>query len=375
MKSTTQQNINSLRATRCEINIQTLKNNIAMFRNKIEPNCSLCLTVKANAYGHGAIEVANYVESMVDFFAVATVGEGVALREGGIDKPILLLSAHTKSEVPYVCQYRLSPFLSHNSFLDEYNYFAEHYKIKLSLHIKVDTGMSRAGFNVNNVLKSAKQIQNYKHLYIEGLCTHFSSSDDLDAGKDVTESQIDIFNNVIEKLKEHAIYPKYIHAANSAAILNYKNSHFNMVRVGIGAYGYELDESIKPVMSFKTKITIIKRITKGTSVSYGQTWTADKDTLIAIVPVGYADGYKRSLSNNAQVMIDGRLCNVLGCVCMDQMAIELPSDFDESYLEKDVILFDDDEYFNAMVLADKTNTIVYEILTSISERVPRIFIK
>ncbi len=372
MKFTTQENILNLRATRCEVNIQTLKDNIQIFRNKIDKNCNLCLTVKANAYGHGAIKVANYVESMVDFFAVATVYEGVQLRESGINKPIMLLSAHTRAEVAYICQYNLNPFLSHNSFLDEYNHWAGYYKTKLSLHIKVDTGMSRAGFNTCDVLESAKQIENYDNLHIAGICTHFSSSDDVNA-KDVTEKQLNIFNNILEELKVHGIFPKYIHAANSAAVLNYNNSHFNMVRLGIGAYGYSDDKNIKPVMSFKTKITIVKKISKGTPVSYGKTWTAENDTMIAILPVGYADGYKRCFSNNAKVMIDGKACNVIGRVCMDQIAIELSYDFDENCLEKDVILFGDDEYFNAETLAFKANTIVYEILTSISERVPRIF--
>lgn len=385
MKSTTQQNINSLRATRCEINIQTLKNNISVFKNKIEPNCSLCLAVKANAYGHGIIEVAHYTESMVDVFAVATVAEGVALRESGITKPILVLSAHTRAEVPYVCEYNLSPFLSHTNFLDEYDSWAKHYNMTLALHIKVDTGMSRAGFNALSVLETARQIENYGNICIEGVCTHFSSSDDLECGKEATESQIDIFNTAIEKLKENGVFPKYIHAANSAAVGCYKHSHFNMVRLGISAYGYSYvgEKNIKPVMSFKTKISIVKRIAKGTSVSYGQTWTASKDTLVAILPVGYADGYKRCLSNNAAVMIGGVLCNVVGRVCMDQIMVELPDDFNdssknskdyESYLGQDVILFGDDYIFNATVLAEKSGTIVYEILTSISERVPRIFV-
>ncbi len=373
MKLTTNNNVFDLRATRCEVNIRTLKNNIAIFRNKIDKNCSLCLTIKGNAYGHGIVEVAQYAQSEVDFFAVATVGEGALLRENGIVKPILLLSVHTRAEIPYVCEYNLSPFLSHNSFLEQYDYFAKHYNTKLSAHIKIDTGMSRAGFNIDNAIDNAKQIGDYENISIDGICTHFSSSDDPYCGEEVTQKQIERFNTVVDQLKKHGINPRYIHAANSAAVMNYSNSHFNMVRVGLGAYGYSTDTSVKPIMSFKTQITIVKRITKGASVSYGQTWTADRDTTIAILPVGYADGYKRCLSNKAQVMIGSKLCNVIGVVCMDQMAIELPYDFDQNDLGQDVVLFDDNHSFNAEMLASRADTIVYEILTSISDRVPRIY--
>ncbi len=360
-----------LRATRVEINIKNFRNNIKIFRDKIGSSCSLCLSVKGNAYGHGIIAMAHHAKDIVDFFAVATVNEGASLRESGINLPILVLSSHLESEIPTICNYGLSPLVSHCQFFDKYEYWANYYNINLALHIKVDTGMSRAGILPNDVLSSAKKIMAFKNIHIEGLCTHLACSDDREVGADFTEKQISLFENIIDEFKNNNINPKYIHAANSSAVMYYKNSHFNMVRFGLGAYGYSDDINIKPVMEFKTKITIIKNISKDSMVSYGCTWKANQDTTIGIAPVGYADGYMRSLSNKASVLIDGDFYNVIGRVCMDQIIIELPYGFNQ--LEHDVLLFGDNEKLNANTLSILANTISYEILTSISDRVPRIY--
>ncbi len=358
-----------LRATRAEINIKNFKNNLAFFKNRLT-DCSLCLVVKANAYGHGLVGIAEYAKDSVDMLAVASVNEGVRLRKAGIMLPIFVMSAHIESEIPTICEYNLIPFVSHNRHLDQYQKYAKQYNIKLPLHIKVDTGMGRAGIMPNEVLDVAKKILSHDNLILEGVCTHFSTAED----KGVSDKQLAVFDSVIERLKQNNISPKHIHAANSMAIENYPNSHFNLVRLGIGAYGYSANNSeVRPVMSFKSKITIEKTIPKGHGVSYGGTWIAEKDTKIGVIPVGFADGYMRSLSNKGKVLIDDKLCPILGRVCMDQIIVALTDDGD--YLEKDVLLFGDNDALNAQTLADLADTILYEILTSVSDRVPRIYIE
>ncbi len=357
-----------LRATRAEISIKNFKNNLNFFKHKIE-NRPLCLAVKANSYGHGLIQMAKHAKDIVGFLAVSSVNEGVRLRESGITLPVFVMLAHIKSEIPIICKYNLTPFVSHGEFLEQYQECAEYHGIKLNIHIKVDTGMGRAGLMPKEVLDVAKKVLTYKNLNLEGLCTHFASADD---NKLFTNKQISVFKSVIDELQQNNISPKYIHAANSWGIMHYPDSYFTLARVGIGAYGYVDNQNIKPVMSFKSKVTIEKIIPKGHGVSYGCTWVAKEDTKIGIVPVGYGDGYMRCLSGKSKVLIDGKLYPVLGRVCMDQIVVALPKD--QNCLEKDVVLFGDHKELNAQTLAELSGTISYEILTSISDRVPRLYI-
>ena len=362
----------NLRATRVEINVEQFKKNLLVFKNIIGKDKPLCLAVKGNAYGHGLIAMAHHAQAVVDILAVATVNEGVQLRESGILIPILVLSAHLEKEIPILCQYKLTPLISHGESLSSYQYWAEYFNITLSLHLKIDTGMSRAGVLPELALALAQNITKFPNLFLEGICTHLAVADGGEEWKKFTDKQISTFKKVIDTLQQHSIKPPLIHAANSFGILCHPESHFTMARVGIGAYGYAEHPALKPVMEFKTKITIVKTIAKGSSVSYGCTWVAPEDTKIGIVPVGYADGYMRCLSNKAKVLIDGKFYPVLGRVCMDQMAIALPDD--DSCMEKDVLLYGNHPELNANTLALLADTISYEILTAIADRVPRFYI-
>ncbi len=330
-----------MRATRAEINTRQFRKNIQHIKSTLDKNCALCLTVKANAYGHGLTQMSNISQDIVDMFAVAAVDEGIDLRNSGITKPILVLSAHLEEEIPDICRYNLTPIISHDEFLGAYQYWAEHFGMVLNVHLKIDTGMGRTGVSPSRAKHTAEQILLYSGLRLEGICTHFANSDDTA----FTAGQLSVFNDVLAELPSVT----YVHTANSGAILNNPASHFNMVRAGIAAYGYAKDPAIAPVLALKSKITVEKLIPAGHSVSYDSTWTADKDTKIGVIPIGYADGYFRALSNKAFVLVDGRPCSVLGRVCMDQIVVELPAD--GNYMGKDVILYNDSTGLNADIVA------------------------
>ncbi len=354
--------------TRVEINIKNFKNNLAFFKDKMAGR-HLCLVIKANAYGHGLVEIAEYSKDSVESFAVVSVSEGICLREAGITLPIFVMSSHIKSEIPLIFQYNLTPFISHQEFLEQYQEYATQHDVKLPLHIKVDTGMGRSGLMPNEVLDVAKKIQSYDNLILEGVCTHFTVVTD----KKITDKQIDVFKAVVDELQQNNISPKYIHAANSWAVSHYPDIYSNLVRVGLGVYGYVDDSAVKPIMSFKSKVTLEKIIPKGHGVSYGSTWVAEEDTKVGIIPVGFSEGYMRELSNKGKVLIDGKLYPILGRVCMNQIVVALPKD--EDCLEKDVTLFGDHDELNAQTLADLIGSIPGMVIANISDRVPRIYIE
>lgn len=360
-----------LRATRAEISKAALKNNLAYFRKLIPSRTQLCMAVKANAYGHGLKSVAQIASPLVDAFAVATVSEAIELREAGCKQEILLLSAHTPEEIPSICQFQISPFVSHEHFIQLYQEEASRIGCQLKLHLKIDTGMGRAGVLPEEAPQIAQHIYSSANLVLQGLCTHFAVADETgEESKAYTLGQLAIFEKVRQKLEAQGTAAKLLHAANSAATVQYPETHYDMVRVGIGAYGYY--GQTQPVMELKTRISIVKQLPKGHKVSYGCTWQAPRATQIGILPVGYADGYSRLLSNCGQVLIDGEIYPVIGRVCMDQFAIQI--DGLENPLGKEVLLFGRHPELNAHSLAAQCRSISYEILTSVATRVPRHYI-
>ncbi len=368
-----------MRASRSEISLPNFYHNLNFFRSQLKATTKLCLAVKGNAYGHGLSELS--LRSPVDSFAVATVEEAAALRQAGIKQPILLLSPHLRKEIPYICELELQPLLSHCAYLPDYQTQAAKHNMRLRLHLKVDTGMCRAGVLPDKVLQLAQQVRLNHALELYGLCSHFAS---IESDPVQTQRQFECFQRIVQQLHRHGIAVPCVHIANSAAAIHYPESHFDMVRIGIGAYGYCVDvPELLPVLILKTKIGLVKKVPRGAKVSYGGTWVAPRDSLLALLPIGYADGYSRLLSNRGQVLFRDQLCPVVGNVCMDQMMIDLTewaaqaqSQDDavalEHLLEQDVELLG--PHFNAQDMANQTNTIPYEVLTSISARVPRLYL-
>ncbi|MEI0530531.1 alanine racemase [Brachyspira pilosicoli] len=359
-----------------EIDLKALENNIRIIRS-MTGNIKLLTIVKANAYGHGIVEISKELEKLnVDALGVATVEEGIKIRESGIKIPIVILFQHFRNESEYVCRYNLTPIISNAECLDDYDKFLKKNDKKLKLYIKVDTGLNRMGVKPKDVLNLAKKVLSYNTLEIEGINTHYAASDMFDdASKEFTENQIRIFNEVLNNLKTNGIKINNAHTANSAALLYYKNAYFDMVRAGIVVYGYTdklHDFGFKPILNLKSKVILIRKIKKNETVSYGMTWKADKDTNIAVIPIGYADGLSRKLSNNWEVKINGKYYPIIGKICMDIMMADI-GNTDNIKEEDEVLIFGDDEKLNANTMAKKIESISHEVLVRIGERVKRVY--
>lgn len=359
------------RATRAEISTLALKNNISAIKRLIGAS-KLCIVLKANAYGHGLGAFALLTQPWADSFAVATVNEGVKLRDSGVTAPILVLSPHLQEEIPALIRYKLTPLISHGEYIAAYAEAAQKEGLPLNLHLKIDTGMGRMGVRPEGALSLAKKISASPYLKIGGLCTHFANADEIEGAESV-RLQFEIFNTVKQNLASEGIIPPFIHTANTGATLLHPQTHCDMVRVGLGVYGYfEAQKSpLTPILSLKSKVMLSKTIKAGDKVSYGHTWTAKKDTQIGIVPAGYGDGYSRLLSNRGQVLIEGKLYPIIGRVCMDQTIVDITGL--HKPLEKDVLLYGDHPVLNASTLAKTAGLSSYEVLTTLAERVPRIY--
>ncbi len=340
-------------------------------------NVAICAPVKADAYGHGAVEVSKTLQNIgCEFFGVATIYEAQELLDAGITKPIILFSLSIPSDIKYIVSLNIEPVVTTFEFIELLEKECKKQNKKLKVHLKVDTGMGRIGCRPVDALFIGKRISSSKEIILKGLCTHLSTAEI--TNQDYTNQQIKLFKSVIEEFKNSGINPEYYHAANSGGVLLNSSSIFNMVRTGISLYGYPPTENkvehigYKPVLELRTKIVELKKVSKGTSISYGRTYITKSETYIATLPVGYADGYFRSLSNIGDVLINGKLCPIIGNICMDQMMVEV---------DKTVKLYDDVILIgvepgqpNAETLADKINTISYEILTNI-HRVKRFYKK
>ena len=364
-----------VKATRAEINSKAFISNLNIFRQKIGSK-KLCLAVKANAYGHGLLPIAILAQNnKVDMLAVARVDEGIILRRGGITIPILVLSPFIKQELKFIFEYKLTPMLTHLDYLEDIKNFSLQYKYPLSIHIKINTGMNRVGFSTVAIKQQLEPLLNNSSISITGIGSHFAYADEkTELAIQKTKEQIEMFKIAIDEISDFLDNDVIIHMANTAATINHTESHYNMVRIGIGAYGYSLaqDLGLIPILNFKSKVVYSQKITKGESVSYNGTWVASKDTNIALLPIGYGDGYPRSLSNKACVKVGTQYFPVIGNICMYMMIIDTAEDLIP--IETDVLIMGNDALLNAEQLATQIGSISYEILTSINERVPRIYI-
>lgn len=361
--------------TIAEIDLSVFKNNMQIIHSIVN-GVKILNIVKANAYGHGLIEISKASEKFgADALGVANVEEGVKIREAGVKLPILVLFQHFKDESDLVCKYNLSPIISNDECLDYYDRFLKKNGGNLNLYIKVDTGLNRMGAKPEDVTNLAKKILSYGNINIEGINTHYAAADMKDDYSiEFTKKQIKIFNDVLNNLNENGINIKNAHTANSAALVSYKNTYFNMVRAGIILYGCSNDFynlGIRPVLNLKSYVVLIRNIKKGESISYGMTWTANKDTKVAVIPIGYADGVPRKSSNNWEVKINGKYYPLRGRVCMDSIIAEISND--DIKVGDEVLIFGNDEKLNADNLANKTDTISHELLVNIGERVKRVY--
>lgn len=370
-----------MRATQAHINLDNLHENINIIKKYIKSGTKLCCAVKADGYGHGAVRVSvAALKAGASFLAVASISEGIELREAGIVAPILSLSLPLKDEIPSLIVHSITPLVFDTEFIDQLNEVAISMHRKIPVHLKIDTGMGRVGCSKEEAATLAKKIAFTEGLYLEGVCTHLACADSL-LEDDIayTKKQISNFSYAVEQIKKEGINPGILHCSNSGAIFLHPEAHFDMVRPGIVIYGYsscakEMGIELKPVMEFSSQIVAIKHFKKGDSVSYDRTWVAKEDCDIGVIPAGYADGLLRCLSPGLEVSINGRMYPIVGRICMDQCMVYLGKDYDVKRWDK-VIFFGPEKNCNtAEDLANSIETISYEILCGVNKRVPRIYV-
>jgi alanine racemase len=367
------------RATRAEIDLDVLQGNVAALKATLAPGVELMAVVKANAYGHGARMVAPAaLAGGASRLAVATVSEGRQLRRAGIDVPILVLSPISAAEVPLALETDLDLTIGTQELLTVVAGAAEASGARPGLHIKLDSGMHRYGAAAELAINLATQVAEHPNLRLAGLMTHFAVADEPD--DQTTDQQAALFESVLDRLVAQGIRPEHHHLANSAATLRDPRWHGSMVRTGIAMYGlppapgFVLPAAVRPVMTVRSQVMRVHCLTGSDAVGYGRTYTPATPESAALVPIGYADGYRRSFSNRAWMGIGGQRAPVAGRVSMDQTVVRLPADLPvELGMEVDVM--GGEAGPTATELAELSGTINYEIVCGISPRVPRHYLR
>ena len=365
------------RATKVIVDLGAVSHNVAEIRKRIGNERGLMAMVKADGYGHGAVEVSQAaLRSGADSLGVALPEEGQQLREAGIKAPILVIGLIQPKEAYKVVKFRLSQAVASVELLEALDGEAGKASTKVDVHVKVDTGMARIGIKPEDAVPFVRKVMGFKNLNLEGIFSHFSSADERD--KTFSMGQLQLFEQVISNLRLAGIEMPKKHMANSAGVLDLPQSYYDMVRPGIMIYGLypstEVSRSIelRPAMTFKTKVSQVKVVPSGTPVGYGRTFVTRKKTTVATLPVGYGDGYNRLLSNRGEVLIKGRRAPIIGNVCMDMCMVDVSS-VEDIRPGDEVVLFGED--LPVYEFATKIGTIVNEVVCVVGKRVPRLYIQ
>jgi alanine racemase len=366
-----------VRATWAEVNLTQLSQNLQAIRARVAP-AKVMIVVKANAYGHGLAEVSKHLASQTDYIGVAVLEEGIFLRELGVTAPIIVLGGIWGDQVPQYLQHNLTLTASSVERLEQVDAVAGQLGVKAKVHLKIDTGMERIGVHYYSAQTLQEAALKCVNVEVEGIFSHFANAD----ASDLTHArlQLERFNEVLRFYEKNGLPMPIRHMANSAAILQFPESHLDMVRPGILLYGVypavEVARSVevRPALAWKSRVVYFKVVKPGHPVSYGSTWQSDHPVRIVTVPVGYGDGYFRSLSDKAQVIIRGKKYPQVGRICMDQMMVNIESDSAFNGDEVTLMGESDGETITAQDLADWAGTIPYEILTNINTRVPRVYL-
>jgi len=372
----------NLRAVWAEIDLDNLQYNVEQVK-KICKNKDIIGVIKANAYGHGAMEIApTLLENGVTRLAVAVLSEAMELRMSGVKRPIMILGYTPGSLGDMLLDNDIEQSVySYNDALELSRVAVLKRKI-LKIHIVIDTGMGRIGFlPTKESVEDVYKISKLPNIKIEGIFSHFSSADELN--KDYTLYQMNKYNEFINELENKNLSIPIKHIANSAAIIDLENTHLDAVRAGIIMYGYYPSNDVlkdniklKPVMSLKTSIVHIKKVPAGEYISYGRTFKTEKESIIATLPIGYADGYNRLLSNKGKVIVNGKLAPIVGRVCMDQCMIDVTSIEDLKVGDLVTIMGEENGVsYTAEDIASEIGTISYEVICNVNKRVPRVYKK
>ena len=370
------------RPTVAEIDLEALRFNLKQLQRLTGDQTEILAVVKANAYGHGAPEVARELESAgARVFGVATTEEGIELRLGGVTSPILVLAGTYPQEFERLAANRLTPVIYDLEIARSYQARAEKERRRLSVHLKIDTGMSRLGIPWRQCGEALEVLGSLKKLQVEGLMSHFSAAEKEGAeDRAFTEEQLARFTRCLDLARKKGMNPRYLHLANSAAAALRESARFNLVRSGLMLYGYHPSPALRglvplmPVLRWKTGILSLKKVPKGDPVSYGRTFHCAEESLIAVLPVGYADGYSRRLSNRGEVLVRGRRAKIAGIVCMDLTMVDV-SEVPGVKVGDEVVLLgkQEEDEISAVEMAGWVESIPYEVLCGIGKRVPRVY--
>jgi alanine racemase len=367
--------------THARIHLDNIRFNIEGIRKAVGAQRKILIAVKANGYGHGAVEVSRMAERIgVDWLGVSTVPEGIEIRKAGIRLPILKFSPAFPEEMDAAVQYGLALTVCERSNIDALEAVCRAWELKTAVHLKVDTGMGRIGISPEEAPALAAYIENNcPHLHLQGVFTHFPVSDEADPV--YTQGQTARFKAVVDAVQA-ALGRKVelVHASNSGAVLGHPPAWFDMVRPGIMIYGFYPDEGtprtieLRPGLSFLTRISFLKKVRAGASIGYGRTWIAPEDTWIATIPAGYADGLNRLFSNRGRVLVNGRSYPIVGRVCMDQSMLNLGPETDARIGDEVVLIGKSgNEEITCYEWAQKLGTITYEVTCQINSRVERVY--
>ena len=377
------------RATRAEINLKAFKHNLQNLKKILGPITGIMAIIKADAYGHGAIPCAKAaLECGVQYLGAGVIQEGIELRKNGITDPILILGSIFLEEAKDLVHHDLATIVCTTSLAEELSKQGKKQGKIVKVHIKVNTGMNRLGVRPEDLSALVEKIETLPNLKLEGLSTHFSSADDEDTS--ITKDQIEIFQKTLVVFQKLGIHLPITHLANSSALLRFPESRGEIVRPGLILYGVlpspilhpivkeackkENLQNFQPVMQWKSKIILLKLTPKGQPLSYSRKYFTEKESLIATIPLGYADGLNRKLSNNMDVLIKGKRVPQVGNICMDMILVDV-SEVPNVQLGEEVVIFgkQGDEEISVEELAERCDTIPYELLCNVSKRVPRIY--
>lgn len=378
--------MNITKRTWAEISLDNIRKNYLSIKKQVN-NTRICCVIKADGYGHGAVELAQEYEKLgADFLAVSNLDEAIELRENNIKLPILILGYTDVNCAEEISKYNVHQAVYSLEYAQALHNQCKEKNVKVNIHIKLDTGMSRIGFMCQRFPRDDNSIEEIyrtclmENFIVEGIFTHFCVSDEGNEGKNFTQQQYNNFTHTVSCLNSMGINFNYIHCSNSGAVEDYPNTYNTMVRAGIILYGLNPSDKISnnleltPAMTVKSVVAHIKTVEKGATVSYGRIFTAERKMKIATVPIGYADGYIRAYADKGYMIINGRKANILGRICMDQTMVDV-TDIDNVAVGDEVIVFGNGEFGEQTAddLAKASNTINYEVVCTISKRVPRCF--
>jgi alanine racemase len=370
------------RPTWAEIDLDALAENLRLIRERIGSEVSVMAAVKADAYGHGAVACARRLEAEgVDWFGVALPEEGRELRAAGIARPILCLAGFWEGQQQLCLQQSLTPVVYRLDMIEALDRVAADAGLVADVHLKIDTGMGRLGVRSETLGQFCEALSRFRNVRVDGLMTHLASADD-PAQEDFTKRQLERFQQAINLFRERGFTPRYIHAANSAATFAFPSARGNIVRPGGALYGFSRDvlppqsepAQLRPVMSLHSRIMLLKTVGRGEKLGYGCTFETKRESVIATIPIGYDDGYRRALSNRGRVIVGGTFAPIVGRVSMDLTLIDVTDVVGVSLHDQVTLLGHGGEHsITAEDLGELAGTISYEITCGISGRVPRIY--